>query len=134
MRSYVTPGIRPYARCHMPPVAALPLRAPRRICKLTPHRHTCSCAQNENRKFWIAPSAAAVCVDRDHVWIASRWSPSPLCCRCSSPRTGSTRAHLQQRRAKVMSVMEIEPVKDVILVTAVWAAMYYLFMQMGPAP
>jgi hypothetical protein len=33
-----------------------------------------------------------------------------------------------------MSVMEIEPVKDVILVTAVWAAMYYLFMQMGPAP
>ena len=53
---------------------------------------------------------------------------------CSSPRTGSTRAHLQQRRAKVMSVMEIEPVKDVILVTAAWAAMYYLFMQMGPAP
>ena len=75
MRSHVTPGIRPYARRHMPPVAALPLRAPRRICKLTPHRHTCSCAQNENRKFWIAPSAAAVCVDRDHVWIASRWSP-----------------------------------------------------------
>ena len=31
-------------------------------------------------------------------------------------------------------VMEIEPVKEVVLVTAAWGALYYLFMQMGPAP
>ena len=30
--------------------------------------------------------------------------------------------------------MEIEPVKDVVFVTVAWGALYYLMMQMGPAP
>merc|ERR1711998_438978 len=38
-----------------------------------------------------------------------------------------------EREVIEMAMMELEPVKDVVLVTCGWAVMYYVFMQMGPA-